>query len=165
MRPLAPSIATDRLLLEVRDGTSAPVQRALMAEQGRAVRDLADEVARLDERRSAFAATGIGFLAVRLRATGEEVGYCGLLVGRHTLAEPEIAYEVLRAVQGRGIATEAAAAVVAAAWATGRTRLWATTRPDNVASLRVATRVGFVEHHRTHDDHGEVVHLRTTPPP
>lgn len=159
MRPLASSIETERLHLRVRDATSAAVHRALLVEQGRPVGALAEVEARLAEQREAFAAAGIGFLAIHLRATGEEVGYCGLLVGRHTLVEPEIAYEVLRSAQGAGIATEAARALVGATWATGRERLWATTRPANRASLRVAAKAGFVEHHRTVDDGGEVVHL------
>ncbi|HEX7196292.1 MAG TPA: GNAT family N-acetyltransferase [Candidatus Limnocylindria bacterium] len=160
VRPLASSIATERLLLEVRGAESAGVQRALMAEQGRPVtRSLAEEEARLADQHAAFDATGIGFLSIRLRETGDEVGYCGLLVGRHSLEEPEIAFEVLRSAQGRGVATEAARALVAATWETGRERLWATTRPDNLASLRVAAKSGFVEHHRTLDEQGEVVHL------
>lgn len=161
MRPLALSIVTERLLLRVRDAGSAPVQVALMAEQGRTVTGtLAEVEARLADQRAAFDATGIGFLAIYLGE--DEVGYCGLLVGRHTLAEPEIAYEVLRSAQTRGVATEAARALVAATWDTGRVRLWVTTRPDNLASLRVAAKAGFVEHHRTVDEQGEVVHLLTT---
>jgi RimJ/RimL family protein N-acetyltransferase len=164
VRPLASRIETERLVLRVRDATSAGTQLALMAEQGRADGvTQAGIAARLDEQRTAFDSTGIGFLAIFVRQTDEEpdgeVGYCGLLAGRHTIEEPEIAYEVLRSAQGRGIATEAARALVAATWDTGRDRLWATTRPSNVASLRVAAKAGFVEDHRTVDEHGEVVHL------
>jgi RimJ/RimL family protein N-acetyltransferase len=65
---------------------------------------------------------------------------------------------VLRSAQGLGLATEAAAAVVDAAFATGRRRVWATVRVDNAASLRVAD-VGFRRHHSTTDDHGELVYL------
>ncbi|MGI5452985.1 GNAT family N-acetyltransferase [Streptomyces sp. CA-249302] len=46
------------------------------------------------------------------------------LVGGATVAEPEIAYELFRRAHGQGYATEAATAVLDAATATGRTRLW-----------------------------------------
>jgi RimJ/RimL family protein N-acetyltransferase len=73
--------------------------------------------------------------------------------------EPEIAYELLRRVHGHGYATEAARAVVATAAATGRTRLWSTTRPENKPSLRVLEKTGFTYHRTTQDERGDVVWL------
>jgi len=51
---------------------------------------------------------------------GDLIGYCGLIVGRATWEEPEIAFELFRRVHGSGYATEAGEAVVAAAIQSGR---------------------------------------------
>lgn len=98
--------------------------------------------ASIERQQGARAATGMCLYVVRV--DGAFAGYCGLLVGKSTREEPEIGYELLRRRHGRGYATEAAAAVVAMAAATGRTRLWATVRDWNDASFRVLTKVGFV---------------------
>ena len=79
------------------------------------------------------------------------------MVGRSTLDEPEIAYELLRAFHGHGYATEAARAVVDAAFATGRRRIWSTVRAWNTPSLNVLEKLGFQRHHSTVDDQGEIV--------
>lgn len=72
------------------------------------------------------------------------MGYCGLIVGRCTHDEPEIAYELLRRFHGHGYATEAARAVLEAAFATGRTRIWSTVGAWNTPpSLRVLEKIGF----------------------
>lgn len=100
--------------------------------------------------------TGIGLLVIR--AANQFVGYCGLTVGRASLAEPELAYELLHVNQGAGYATEAADAVVHAAGGTERCRLWATVRPWNGASFRVLGKVGFKRTERiTTDDFGDIV--------
>lgn len=88
------------------------------------------------------AETGTG--TQRAKGTGTALGYCGLVVGRSTAAEPELAYEFLEAAHGHGYATEAARAVVAAARSAGYTRLWATIRAWNAPSFAVAGRLGFV---------------------
>jgi RimJ/RimL family protein N-acetyltransferase len=109
------------------------------------------------ERMNAFHdQTGIGLLAVR--RGGAFLGYCGLVVGRASAEEPELAYELLRHEHGFGYATEAATALVAAAGATGRRRLWATVREWNEPSLRVLAKVGFARTDRIDvDDFGPVV--------
>lgn len=113
--------------------------------------ELRDTIRRLQ---SALADTGIALLAIRQDAAF--MGYCGLTQGRATLDEPELAYELLRGYQGHGYATEAARAVVDAAAATGRRRLWATVRPWNEASLHVLDKIGFAPTSRvTRDDFGE----------
>ena len=87
------------------------------------------------------------------------IGYCALIVGRCSLDEPEIAYELLRRFHGHGYATEAAQALVVAAAATGRRRLWSTVGAWNTASLRVLEKIGFHRDHTVADDRGEVVYL------
>jgi RimJ/RimL family protein N-acetyltransferase len=96
---------------------------------------------------------------MRRRVEGDVVGYCGLLVGRTTLDEPELAYELLRRFHGRGYATEAARAVLDAAFATGRRRLWATVRLWNAPSFRVLEKLGFRQDHSATDERGELVYL------
>lgn len=63
-------------------------------------------------------------------------------VGRATLEEPEIAFELLRHAHSQGYATEAAQAVLGAVAGTGRTRIWAIVRAWNTASFRVLEKLG-----------------------
>ncbi|NED12183.1 GNAT family N-acetyltransferase [Streptomyces sp. SID9124] len=103
--------------------------------------------------------TRIALLPVQRRDEGDFIGYCGLIIGRSTLEEPEIAYELFRRAHNRGYATEAARAVVAAAAATGRRRLWSTVATWNAPSLRVLEKLDFVQDHRSVEENGEVVWL------
>src|SRR6185437_6142954 len=80
------------------------------------------------------ASAGIALLAIRRRDGDSFIGYCGLTVGRATLEEPELAFELLRRAWGQGYATEAGHAIVEGARATGRARLWATIRSWNTAA-------------------------------
>jgi RimJ/RimL family protein N-acetyltransferase len=59
-----------------------------------------------------------------------------LIIGRFTVEEPEIAYELFQRADGRGYATEAASTVLDAAIATGRKRLWSTVGAWNTVVLR-----------------------------
>ena len=150
-------IVTERLTLGAWHGEDLPHYAAMTNE--RDVRAAAapaggrvDESiirARLVRRQRELDETGIALLAVRV--AGVFAGYCGLTVGHASLNEPEIAYELLRRFQGRGYATEAAQAIVAAACLTGRRRLWASVRPWNAASFRVLTKIAF-----TATDHEEI---------
>lgn len=99
--------------------------------------------------------TALPLHPVRLAATGVPLGYCGLVVGRSTAAEPELAYEFLQDAHGHGFATEAARAVVDAARTAGYTRLWSTIRAWNAPSFRVAERLGFVRDPAATADHPE----------
>ncbi|MGH3619152.1 MAG: GNAT family N-acetyltransferase, partial [Pseudonocardiaceae bacterium] len=96
-------------------------------------------------------------LAIHRRVEGEFLGYCGLVVGRASLDEPEIAYELLKRSHGRGYATEAARAVLGAAVVTGRSRLWATVRTWNAPSFRVLEKLEFQRDHVSEDERGELV--------
>ena len=105
---------------------------------------------------------GIGVYVLRPRDGSPPVGYAGLVVGRCTVEEPELAYELLPAAHGRGYATEAARVVLDAVLATGRTRIWASVREENAASLRVLAKLGgFTVGRVTADEHGRVLwHVR-----
>ena len=100
---------------------------------------------------------GIHLMTIRLRGEDEFLGYCGLIIGRASIDEPEIAYEMLRSAHGRGYATEAGAAIVEAAAATGRTRLWSTVGTWNAPSFRVLEKLGFRRDRTTPGERGDVV--------
>ncbi len=89
---------------------------------------------------------GYGPWAVVEKTSGGVIGYCGLFYypdvnGR---AEIEIGYRLAQAYWGRGYATEAVSAARDYAFTTlGLPRLIALIDPANVASLRVAEKVGL----------------------
>ena len=118
--------------------------------------DAADRIAAMAD---TIEATGIGVLVLRRREDGAALGYCGLVVGRSSVDEPELAYELLPSARGAGYATEAARAVLDAASGTGRERIWATVRSWNEPSLRVLAGLGFRRDRSTTDDAGELVWL------
>ncbi|HZC73179.1 MAG TPA: GNAT family N-acetyltransferase [Jatrophihabitans sp.] len=129
------------------------------AAQGEPSRD--ELHARIRKQQTAIADTGIGLLT--LRVDRAFIGYCGLVVGRSSLDEPELAYELLRAHHGNGYATEAASAIVDATAETGRSRLWATVRPWNEPSLRVLDKLAFERTATvTTDEFGDVLWLTRT---
>jgi len=108
----------------------------------------------------------IGLLVVESRDQGEVLGYCGLILDeRFPPDEPEIAFELLRRHQGRGIATEAAREVLDWARRSGHPRLWATVRDWNTASLRVLAKLGFERTDRLEPDavHGDTLVLTLGP--
>jgi RimJ/RimL family protein N-acetyltransferase len=78
--------------------------------------------------------------------------------GRHD--EPEIAYELPQRAHGLGYATEPAQAVLRAAFATGRQRIWSTVRDWNEPSIRVLDNLCFMRHHTVVDEQGERGGLR-----
>ncbi len=88
---------------------------------------------------------GIGLLAIEDRATGEVLGDCGPMFqdvdGERFL---ELGWHVRRDRQGQGIATEAGAACRDWAFSIARAPfLISLIRPENVASWRVAEKLGF----------------------
>lgn len=159
-RPMAFSIETERLSLRPRVPEDAPWLVALFGEhEGGTTRTVADAVRSIAEQNARARETGIGVLAITRRAEGDAIGYCGLVVGRGSFDEPEIAYELLRRAHGHGYATEAARAVLDAAFATGRRRVWATVRAWNTPSFRVLEKLGFRRDHSASDAGGELVYL------
>lgn len=157
---MAHDIETERLTLRIRDERDAEWYRELIGERGEELPTLEESRARLARFRDLTIETGIGALAIDRRVEGDTIGYCALIVGRASLDEPEVAYELLRRFHGHGYATEAVRALVDAAAATGRRRLWSTVGAWNTPSLRVLDKVGFREDHRVMDERaGEVVWL------
>lgn len=88
-----------------------------------------------------------GVFAVDLRSSGEMVGMALLVrlpasegVDRDDM---EIGWHFRPEMWGRGYATEAGAALVARAFASGIPELYAVTHPDNTASQAVCRRLGM----------------------
>ncbi|MFG1953615.1 GNAT family N-acetyltransferase [Micromonospora sp. NPDC048830] len=83
-------------------------------------------------------------LAILDATTGELVGGCALYHDEPSTGQAMIGYSMLPAARGRGLVTRAVRLV--AGWAfdqTGIARIWAGTRPENVASQRVLEKAGF----------------------
>ncbi|SCX03697.1 GNAT family N-acetyltransferase [Mycolicibacterium fluoranthenivorans] len=90
------SILTERLSLQLRDEGDAEWNHELLGEHdGGTAESVADVRHRLAEQRSRARETGIGLLTIRRRTDNEPLGYCGLIIGRCSLDEPEIACELL----------------------------------------------------------------------
>jgi RimJ/RimL family protein N-acetyltransferase len=158
--PMALNLNTERLRLRPWAESDVDEYRALVTERGNGASSVTTIQERIATLLAATAQTGIALLPICRRHEGDFIGYCGLVVGRSTLDEPEIAYELFQRAHGRGYATEAARAVLDAAIATGRTRLWATVGSRNTPSLRILEKLGFNRDHvTTRDDGDEVVWL------
>jgi RimJ/RimL family protein N-acetyltransferase len=117
-----------------------PPHRRITSEGRPTLEDIAAQI------RTERGELGPGLLAVERKGTAGVIGYCGLIIGGNgSPDEPELAYELLRAVHGCGYATEAGRAVVAWAGGAGYRRLWAGVWDWNVASRRVLEKLGFRE--------------------
>lgn len=111
---------------------------------------------------------GFGYWAVEEKATGRYAGELGFADFKRGLdpsidGVPELGWALARHAHGKGLATEALTAVVG--WADGTlaaARTVCIIRPDNVASLRVAAKIGYVEYARATKD-GEVDILLARP--
>jgi RimJ/RimL family protein N-acetyltransferase len=157
-------LETERLIMQPWAESDADALRALHTERGGGTPTLDQTREIIANGLASAAETGIALLPIRRRTEGDFIGYCGLTIGRATIDEPEIAYELFERVHGNGYATEAARAVLDAAIATGRKRLWSTVRTWNTASFRVLDKIGFERDRVTTDDRGEVVWLTRTLP-
>jgi len=89
------------------------------------------------------AAEGWGFWAVEELQGGRPVGGVGLFPLNWEGPEIELAYHVVPSAWNRGYASEAAAALLAAAWETGLDHVVAVAMPANVASRRVMEKLGM----------------------
>jgi [ribosomal protein S5]-alanine N-acetyltransferase len=89
-----------------------------------------------------FEASGWGLWSLRLTAESPLIGVCGLSPFEHGDGI-ELLYSLTPSHQSKGLATEAATAVVAYAFDTlGLPEIIATTDDDNTPSLRLLTRLG-----------------------
>ncbi len=104
---------------------------------------------------------GFGLWLLTLRATGEFVGDCGLTPQQvEGTTDIEVGYHVRAALQGLGYATDAAAACRDHARdVLGVKRLIAIINPQNVASQRVAERIGLAYERDAISGSGEPVRI------
>ena len=161
---MALRLETERLVLTPQVPDDAPWLAELFTARGRGTVTVDDARERVATMTRTMTDLGIGALVLRRRDDGVALGYCALIVGRSSVDEPEVAYELLPWAHGQGYATEAARALVGAAFATGRTRLWSTVRSWNAPSLRVLDKLGFRRDRVTVDEAGEIVWLTLVAP-
>lgn len=92
-----------------------------------------------------YATSIYGRLAVEWRPTGEVIGFCGLKY-LPDLQEVDLGYRFLPEFWGLGLATETSRAVLDHYRQQGQTpRVMGLVHPDNGASARVMTKLGFTE--------------------
>ncbi|SDR76185.1 Protein N-acetyltransferase, RimJ/RimL family [Actinopolymorpha singaporensis] len=163
-QPMSLHLETERLTMGPWTLADAAELRALHAERGGGTPTIEDVRQIITRQLATTEQTGLALLPIRRRDVGDFIGYCGLIVGRSTVDEPEIAYELYKRVHGNGYATEAARAVLDAAISTGRTRLWSTVGPWNAPSLRVLEKLGFERSHVSTDERGEHIWLTRSLP-
>lgn len=110
-----------------------------------------------------YATRGYGMVALTERSTGSIVGFCGL-VHPDGQAEPEIKYALRRDCWGKGLATEAAAGLLAYARQLGLPAVIATTDPKNEASHRVLLKAGMERSELRSNEDGSFTQLFRWPP-
>jgi RimJ/RimL family protein N-acetyltransferase len=117
-----------------------------------------EALAWIDWNRRLYLRHGFGLWLVTLRATGEFLGDCGLTPQEIDGAtDLEVGYHIRADLQGRGYATEAAAACRDyAREVLEAKRLIAIITPDNTPSQRVAEKIGLA-HER------DAIHRSGTP--
>ena len=137
LRRLLPSDAPDLIALD----SDPEVMRYVGSPAGvKSPEETAERVRRRVQERDG---AGLGFWRVEGRADSVFYGLGGLLRMPET-DDVEVAYRLARAAWGRGIATEAAGALVGHAFSTlTLPRVVAVTYPDNVASQGVLDKLGF----------------------
>ncbi|MFJ3900894.1 GNAT family N-acetyltransferase [Streptomyces sp. NPDC090025] len=150
--PMPCHLETERLILRPWAESDAPVFCELLAERGKGKPPVDRIRNAIVEFLAGTETSGIALLPIVRREEGDFIGYCGLITGRTDLDEPEIAFELFQHAHGRGYATEAALAVLDAAAATGRERLWSTVGTWNAPSLRVMEKLGFTRDRVTEEE-------------
>lgn len=90
----------------------------------------------------------LGIWSVRNKSEGSLVGHCGLVLNEPP--DVELIYAFARSLWGRGFATEASACVAAYAFQRcGLDQLIALVFAENVASVRVLEKLGFIREGET----------------
>ena len=157
--PMPLRIETNRLVLTPEQPSDGEWFTELLNARGTDTFTIGDALTRIEAMTDTIESKGIGAPVLGKRPNGEGFGYTAIVVGRCSLDGPELAYELLPRAHGQGYATEAARAVLDAAFDTGRRRIWATIGSWNAPSPRVAEKLGFRLDHCTTDVDREVVWL------
>lgn len=145
---------TDRLVLRQVGPADAPFLRALLNDPSW-IRNIGDRGVRSDRDAEqyirdkimvSYQAFGFGMYLGELKEDGSPIGLCGL-VKRDSLPDPDIGFALLPGFRKRGLALEAATAVLDHAHRDVRLpRLLGIVRPDNRESVTLLERLGF--HHQ-----------------
>lgn len=97
----------------------------------------------IDESLVDYATRGYGASALYVQGEASMAGYCGIVTARRR-ADPEIIYALRPQFWGQGLASELVPALLEFGFGPcGLTRLVATIRPENNASLRVVEKAGM----------------------
>lgn len=158
---LIPDLQTSRLLLRGISDADLDSLAALYAD-GEVMRYLADGLPKSREQTAERLAL-MQFRWARYRcpmwvtvdrSTGAWLGRCGFTLIDLT-KNWELTYGFIRAAWGRGLATEAAEAVLAWVFDSGgKDEMLARVRPENAASLRVLEKLGFRKQREVVECHG-----------
>jgi ribosomal-protein-alanine N-acetyltransferase len=152
---------TDRLLIRSLAADDAPeLVRALgdpevMRFSLGGVCTLDDTCRHIERSMSSYEENGFGAWAVVEKTTSGLIGFCGFALQTvEDIQETEIGYRLARQSWGQGFASEAASAVLA--YGFGQLKLEsviAIVQPANLASIRVAEKIGFAyfKESRYHD--------------
>lgn len=141
------SLMTGRLALRLLGPDDLAAVHPLVSSPGRTVgggpvHDPAETRAWLERRVQRHREQGLAWYGLWDRGV-TFVGSCGTFTADRCGDEPEIGYELDGRHRGRGLAREAARSVTDAAHQAGHERVWATIRPSNGASIRVARSTGY----------------------
>jgi len=111
----------------------------------------------IDNRLAAQRDHGLCWYGLRDPDSGLLLGNCGMLKGRTGYEQPEVGYEVRASRRRQGYATEAAAAVIQECRTAGLARVWASIRPHNITSCRIAVRLGMHIDRTETDNRGDLL--------
>ena len=155
---MIPTIETERLVLrgptadDLEDALAMWSDPLVTRHIGGAVFNEEDVWSRIMKYLGHWQLLGFGTWIVRDRA-GAFVGEVGLFDYRRDITPrleiPEVGWALLRSAQGRGYATEAVGRAMAWGRERGFTTFTCMIDPENIASLRVASKCGFREIART----------------
>jgi RimJ/RimL family protein N-acetyltransferase len=144
-------LETERLLLQQLSSADADFILELLNEPS-FIRNIGDRGVRTIEGANfyilngpvaSYAKNGFGLYLVKLKATDESIGMCGL-IKRDTLEDVDIGYAYLPKFWSKGYAVEAAQAVKEYAKnVIGLNRIVAIVDPENAGSIRVLEKIGL----------------------
>jgi len=100
---------------------------------------------RIRESNSLFERRDVGLWLACDRNAGATVGLCGFLEIPSLHPDPQLVYAIFERFSGQGYATEMARASIAEARHAGFNAIIASADEANVASLRVLSKLGFVQ--------------------
>jgi RimJ/RimL family protein N-acetyltransferase len=113
LTPMPTELATERLILTREELADTVWLADLFTARGAGTATEAEARSRVASMHEPASAHGIGVYVLRPRYGGAPAGHAAVIVGRGTVEEPEIAYELVPDAQGHGYATEGAHEVFA----------------------------------------------------